>query len=311
MAVNRLELGHRRGSADADPLRSWMMRNRLTLCASALIVLLSLVFYATRGFGLFDVHPKARLEDYGWGELKMIAMRIAEAPTDEAGIQIAKEFNLCDESGRIRADNCKTLVFGDDSGEHEVRIIGFRHDTLSDGSGRAGITFCFAEPTDVGIMSAGEGNADTNVGGWERSTARQIISQYSTDLAERGEKIYKDLHMHTSPVLKDTATVVGEVAGGVPEVARVTTADRYFLLSRSEVFGGNAEDLEGSSQYQLFAECANDGEVVGLLTSDDSTSWLRTSVIENDHEFYVCNREEILATQPSTTRADYVVAFCF
>ena len=104
------------------------------------------------------------------------------------------------------------------------RIIGMNHDELSDGSGKAGLTFLATATGTSNHMNP----TNTNAGGWKKSAARQNMnSGWGWNLMP------SDFQSKVKPVTKLTNNV-----GGKSKNAAVTaTSDRLFLLSYSEIVG--------------------------------------------------------------------------
>ena len=104
----------------------------------------------------------------------------------------------------------------------EYKIIGINHDDLSDGSGKAGLTFL---TTSTGIISRMNPTA-TNAGGWEKSELRQKMNS-----GEIWNLMPSDLQSKVKAVTKLTNNV-----NGTDKNAAVTaTSDKLFLLSYSEI----------------------------------------------------------------------------
>ena len=115
----------------------------------------------------------------------------------------------------------------------EYKIIGINHDDLSDGSGKAGLTFLTTSTTINARMNA----TDTNAGGWEQSELRQKMNS-----GEIWKLMPSDLQSKVKSVKKLTNNV-----GGTDKNAAVTaTSDKLFLLSYSEIV---ATPYSGWSNY--------------------------------------------------------------
>ena len=112
----------------------------------------------------------------------------------------------------VKLTNGKTL---------EYRITGINHDDLTDGSGKAGLTFL---TTSTGIMSRMNAT-NTNAGGWEASELRAKMNS-----GEIWNLMPSDFQSKVKPVRKLTNNV-----DGADKDATVTaTSDKLFLLSHSE-----------------------------------------------------------------------------
>lgn len=118
----------------------------------------------------------------------------------------------------------------------EYRIIGIDHDDLTDGSGKAGLTF---EATNNVLGYQRMNATDTNVGGWEKSELRGRLS--SGDL---WSLLPSELQSKVKAVTKMTDNKGGGTAG-TPSA----TTDKIFLLSTTEVYGDLQSD---GTQYEFY-----------------------------------------------------------
>lgn len=164
------------------------------------------------------------LENDSWAEIAAIA----NAGNGPMYYVIGDEKNVTLTSGKV-------LTF---------QIIGFNHDTLSNGTGFAGITFCAKNCMETTkLMNA----TDTNVGGWSASAMRAAL--------QPGGSIYEllpsDLKAVIQPVRKVTSL-------GNKSSALETTDDHLFLLSEVEVFGTITDSKSGEgTRYGYYANYAN------------------------------------------------------
>lgn len=131
--------------------------------------------------------------------------------------------------------NQKTMTI--DGVDYAIDIIGKYHDTYSDGSGTAPLTFqlhdCYSG---FYVMNS----SNTNASGW-------------TSCAIRAERLPAIL-----------ALMPGEAQAGIKEVNKLTsagsqsstintTADKLFLLSEIEIFGGTSYSTPGEgTQYEYY-----------------------------------------------------------
>ena len=238
------------------------------------------------------------VESYSWEELSQIADLIAAAEDDEAGLEIAIEYNLCLEDGTLDGTQTKTLEL-EDGTEVTVRIVGFRADTRSDGSGVAGITF--VATTSVGEVTM---NSDGSTeGGWGASELREwmngeLLELLPDDLAEVVVAVDKVTNPSASEDDSDTDSDSDSDADSDADSTseQETTSDTLWVLSYSEVAG---EVTSGSrygyyvsegEQYQLFADMGvtYKGTFDILATTIDAeASWLRTPDCLSDIRFLV------------------------
>lgn len=121
---------------------------------------------------------------------------------------------------------------------YAVEIIGFDHDDLADGSGKAGITFGLVDCLNTTYSMNATG---TNVGGWESCVMRgtlngSILSTMPADL----QSVIKPVHKVAS--------------AGNTSKDMVTSTDSLFMFSVWELFGAKqyAAGQEGN-QYARFS----------------------------------------------------------
>ena len=150
----------------------------------------------------------------------------------------------------------------------DVEIIGYNHDNLADGSGKAGITFFCKELPDF-IVELYEGN--TNDYGWEESYARHYLN----------EELYKALPEDLKNVMK-LVTKISD--GGPSKRSLVETEDYCWLLSYNEVgFDSNNIHIV-NGQGELYIDTfkyGNDGDASRIRYKSDGYTagywWLRTT----------------------------------
>ena len=125
------------------------------------------------------------------------------------------------------------------------RIIGINHDDLADGSGKAGLTY-WGESRSFG--NYGYHYIRNNDGqGWEKTEIRQRLN--SGDL---WKLLPSDLRKGIKTVSKET----------VEDNARITTKDKFFLISQTEIYGNSSDPDSGGYQYEYWT-----GKIFSLGTS--------------------------------------------
>lgn len=161
----------------------------------------------------------------------------------------------------------------------EYRIIGINHDDLSDGSGKAGLTFLTTSTTISSRMNA----TDTNAGGWEKSELRAKMNS-----GEIWNLMPSDFQSKVKTVTKLTNN-----AGGTDKNAAATaTPDKLFLLSYSEIVPTSHwassypwTSSEGT-QYEAFK-----GKVTNNYSGNDCLKigylWWERSVSPNDSAYFL------------------------
>ncbi|MBQ9068701.1 MAG: hypothetical protein IJ131_06510 [Eggerthellaceae bacterium] len=153
-----------------------------------------------------------------------------------------------------------------------VRIIGFNHDSASDGSGKAGITFMFTD----GIMPMAYNEDGSNLGGWPSSSVSSalypnVFSPLPADLTERIVEVSKP--SNTGAV--DSVTESNDVIWLPSYVELVGSVDSSM--------GDIAATLQKEgSQYQLFKDsgvAATGGNSVLVMHDGGQAGswWLRSA----------------------------------
>lgn len=227
--------------------------------------------------------PEVRdtLQAYSWAELSQLSALIAAAPSDEEGMEIARRYHLCAESGSIDANNTKNLELSSGA-VVPVAVGGFRHDQKSDGSGVAGITF---------IARASAGNQAIDPSGiataWEETPLRSwlnqsLMAEIPADLAEL-------------VVAVDKTTNLPIAYGGGQSV----TSEYLWIPSYSEIVGPLDQSArrygiyqsEGE-QYQLYA----DSGVTSVTTESVALAigeywWTRSPDVVTDYWYLVVSPE--------------------
>ncbi len=190
--------------------------------------------------------PEVRnaVADYSWAELSQISALIADAASDEEGLEIAEQYNLCDADGTLDGTQTKSVTLSDGT-TLEMRVAGFRADERADGEGVAGITFIAANPAVTRAM----GSTEVLGNGWVDSELRAWMN------GELAASLPEDLSGVVVEVSKRTNTPPD--VGGSQQV----TGDTLWIPAYSEVVGPlgegaefyNSYDSEGD-QYQLFSD---------------------------------------------------------
>ena len=124
-----------------------------------------------------------------------------------------------------------------------LRIIGFNHDVLSDGTGYSGITF---ETKHLMSSTLSMNSSNTNVGGWRESAMRTRL--------QPGGSIYNALPQEVQDVIRPVNKVTSVGNAGT---ALETTNDYCFLLSEVEIFGSTTYSVAGEGkQYDYYSSYA-------------------------------------------------------
>lgn len=121
-------------------------------------------------------------------------------------------------------------------------IIGFNHDDLTDGTGKAGITWqmhdCFATTYPMN-------SSNTNTGGWESSVMR------TSTMATMKDYLLSAWQSAIKPVNKASGTGGGTTSG------TETVSDSCFLLSEIEIFGSTTYSVSGEGVQYAYYKAGN------------------------------------------------------
>lgn len=200
-----------------------------------------------------ELTVRARVEEYSWDELAQISALIAEAPTDDAALEIAAEYHLCLPDGTLDGSQTKELELSDGT-TVTVAVAGFRHDQRADGSGAAGVTF-----VTLGSLGRQAFNPSGETVAWEDAPLRSWMNQ--SLMAELPEGL-ADLIVPVDKLTNDANGTQRE------------TQDSLWLISRGELTGQTSNGDPEGEQYQLFSDRGVDGESSFLAVCDDYW-WLR------------------------------------
>ena len=97
----------------------------------------------TKSGSVKGVKVQKKVDKYSWSELAKISDAMTKSGSRKAALKIAKEYKLCDKKGKLDGSQTKKVALNDC--ETSATIVGFYHDDLSDGSGKAGITWQFTD----------------------------------------------------------------------------------------------------------------------------------------------------------------------
>ncbi len=192
-----------------------------------------------------------------------------------------------------------TWVVGDqkvmtiDGTDYLIDIIGKNHDTYSDGSGTAPLTFQMHDCYGTGYAM---NNTDTNLGGWGSCVMRKT---------------------HLPAIL---ALMPSKVQAGIKEVSKRTSegsqstvfevvADKLFLLSEIEVFGSTNYSLSGEGTQYAYYSAGN--SKVKSLNGTANYWWLRSPRSSNATSFCRVNASGSYAQTTANTTCGVAFAFCF
>ena len=223
-------------------------------------------------------------KDWTLDEQKAAATDIAKNGTSSSVYAKAEAAMNAGTKFSTKLTNGKTL---------EYRIVGINHDDLSDGSGKAGLTF---EVTNTALGAQKMNARNTNVGGWEKSELRGRLN--SGDL---WALLPTELQSKVKPVTKMT-----DNKGAIRGTPSATT-DKIFLLSMTEVYG---DMLSDGTQYEFYKS-------KGVTTSNyfgaslEVFHWSRSASPYSSGNFRPVSNNGNWSDDPANVNAGVLPAFCF
>ena len=126
--------------------------------------------------------------------------------------------------------------------DYAFDIIGFNHDDLSDGSGKAGITF---QMHDLFATAYPMNSGETNSGGWKDSDMR------TSTMATMKGYLPSNWQTAIKPVNKVSGT------GGSSSSGTETVSDSCFLLVEIEIFGSTTYSVSGEGTQYAYYKAGN------------------------------------------------------
>ena len=173
-----------------------------------------------------------------------------------------------------------------------LQIIGFNHDNLSDGSGKAGITFAmkYLLNSTYGINSQA-----SNVGGWKdcdfrNNTLTEILNNLPIEL-------------------KNSIKAVDKITtNGNKSTETITTSDKLFLFSATEISGTMEGFIEEGLQYEGFYGKSN----IKLTTNGENHSgyWTRSPDITHTERFSCMSEYGWYASNTASHKRGICFGFC-
>lgn len=244
---------------------------------------------------------KSCLNDYSWEEIAQISKLISKKGDQNGAIEIAKKYHLCTADGKLDGTQTKDVTLSDGT-QTKVMIMGFNHDDKSDGSGKAGITFIFAddiakknmfERADLDNLFQkiqDDGSASIS---WENASLRSWLSDsFSNELPSdlREQIVSVDKADAVMPWV--SFTIDSYYGGGIgaelnddPDLmTTTTTSDKLWVPSFVELaplsdylMSNWTYLLQEGSQYQLFSDAGvtadTPNRILGTYDSPDGGGW--------------------------------------
>ena len=206
---------------------------------------------------LKGVKVKKKVDKYTWAELAKISDAMTESGSRKAALKIAKKYKLCDKKGKLDGSQTKRMTLS--KGETSVRIVGFYHDDLSDGSGKAGITWQFVDGMcNLYYYASLSSDLSGNI---------QLMDGALQDLAS-GSYLPSDVAGRLATVSVKTASMDSIRSGEA-----VSSDKKLWAPSAVEVLG-DAEDMSGVNRdSEWMANALNAEGTQYDLFKDQGLSW--------------------------------------
>ena len=151
-----------------------------------------------------------------------------------------------------------------DNKEITMQIVGFNHDDLADGSGKAGITFGMKN---LYYSQYSMNSSDTNVGGWDECKMR----------TETMQTLFNNLPDELQAVIK---TVDKKATNGSKSTSITTSQDKLWLYSEVELDGTTESGYKDEgTQYEYWASHNTDSDRIKKLNNGTGSAniyWLRS-----------------------------------
>lgn len=272
------------------------------IVAAVLIVATAVVVLLPKG-----PQVKSCLNDYSWEEIAQISKLISKKGDQNGAIGIAKKYHLCTADGKLDGTQTKDVTLSDGT-QTKVMIMGFNHDDKSDGSGKAGITFIFAddiakknmfERADLDNLFQkiqDDGSASIS---WENTSLRSWLSDsFSNELPSDLSEQIVSVDKADAVMPWVSYTIDSYYGGGIgaelnddPDLmttsTTTTTSDKLWVPSYVELapisdlnddyMSDCAYLLQEGSQYQLFDDAGltedTPNSILGTYDSQDGGGW--------------------------------------
>lgn len=291
----KVDVAAERAQALLDAARAKSISRRKFIVGGAAVLAAGVAAagIATHGFGIPEYMNGIRgsLGDYTWDQLQKISLKIKGAADDAEAHKIAMHYRLLDEKGHIPYPCTKRVTLGNGI-TVGAQLVGIHHDDLSDGTGKAGLSFLF----DAGIAERAATDTPTSHG-WRACDLRTWLDQKGLDL------LPEDLRICIVPVDKLSNNV-----GAATDVSCLTALSAsLWLPSMTELAGEQPPKTfskefrwlspiyssEGT-EYQLFRELeitpySSNSKLVRQWKGKDTCWWERTvSPDKTDEEGTLC-----------------------
>lgn len=211
--------------------------------------------------------------------------------TDNTWTQIIKACQTNTVPDTWAVGDQKTMTI--DGTDYAIDIIGKNHDTYSDGSGTAPLTF---QLHDCYATTYAMNSSNTNAGGW-------------TSCAMRSTHLPAILALMPSEVQAAIREVNKLTSAGSQSTTINTTADKLFLLSEVEVFGARTYSAAGEGAQYDYYKAGN--SKVKNVNSGASVWWERSPRTGSSTIFCSIRSDGSVNNQVAAYAYGVAFAFCF
>ena len=178
-----------------------------------------------------------------------------------------------------------------------MQIVGFNHDDLSDGSGKAGITFGMKN---LYYSEYQINSTSTSAGGWDECLMRTSTMQ----------TLFNNLPDELQSMIK---LVNKKATSGGRSTSITTSQDKLWLYSEVELNGTTESGYKDEgTQYEYWQSHNNDSDRIKKLndgTGSDNNYWLRSPYTRFSNAFrYIYSDGSVAGNSASSPGG---VCFCF
>lgn len=176
----------------------------------------------------------------------------------------------------------------------QFEIIGFDHDDLADGNGKAGITICTKPAILYYYLLGGTTSTFNFNNGWANSTLRTLLNETGYS------KLPTEIQQHIKSVKKLSATASGNSTV-------VESSDKLFVPSSTEFTGGT----NYGNQYEHFKNVDNRKKCVQTNTGVSTTPDKHMTRIHGNYGGWVLNiKDDGTLNTKSNENEIGCIAFC-
>lgn len=282
----------------ADDFYTWFTANT-ALQPKLSIDLTTLPGWANLSTGNHTIKIKAKGTGYTDSELSagVVVSKAASIPAlaDATWEQINQVSQAGTASNYWAVGDEKTITLS--TGEAvTVQILGFNHDDLADGSGKAGISFGMKN---LLTTTYPMNNSETNYGGWTSSVMRtSTMATLLTELPDDLQSVVKQIYKKTTLGRANTTIV--------------KSTDSLFLFSEVELDGTTSDGYSGEgSQYEYWQNHnVQSNRIKKFPKGVAGYWWLRSPAVDDNRTFRNVSRTGIIEYASPTLSYGVCFGFC-